>query len=288
MIQSLKFLYQLQYNKKYPIFAIIRFFEWKFIKLFKLTNYKKRVWGDRYLILNYDSFQSMWVMYNWIVDWEEFHLIQDYVMDGDVVIDIGSNMGFYTIWMSKFIGKTGVIHSFEPDPKNFNRLRGNIAVNKLDAQVFANEVALNDYDGIIKFTTGLDGENHISKHEETNINEIQCIKLDSYFQLRAITKISYIKIDVEGFEYSVLAGASNLLRDKKIDILQLEINKAISNSDHTVQGLLQLLQFYNYTLCWYDVISKKLIAIDFEHERENYFAVYDLGIVNNKLKMSVV
>jgi hypothetical protein len=39
----------------------------------------------------------MWVMYNWIVDWEEFKLIENYLENNDIVFDIGTNMGFYTV-----------------------------------------------------------------------------------------------------------------------------------------------------------------------------------------------
>lgn len=73
-------------------------------------------------------------------------------------------------------------------------------------QAHSNQSALNDHEGIVKFTRGLDGENHISQFEETNVDEIQCIKLDRFFQERSITKVSYLKIDVEGFEYAALAG----------------------------------------------------------------------------------
>ena len=102
MFNSLKSLYSSPYNKEHSVNAIVRFFEWKFIRLFKLTNYKKKVWKDKYILLNYDSFQSMWIMYNWMVDWEEFNLIKNFIKEKDFCLDVGSNMGFYTVWFSKF------------------------------------------------------------------------------------------------------------------------------------------------------------------------------------------
>ncbi len=286
MIGSLRNLFSFPYNKTHPFFAIVRFIEWKFIRLFKLKDYKKDLWQSRSIYLNYDSFQSMWIMYNYIVDWEEFNLISDYVKNGDVVADIGANMGFYTIWMSKFIGEKGSIHSFEPDSKNFQRLNQNIAINKLNEHVLANEVAVSDSAGTISFTKNLDGENHISKLGVENTKVITSVSLDDYFQEKKLSRISYMKIDIEGFEYMALMGASGLLKNRSIDIIQIEINKAMVHSGIGVEKLLQLLEQYDYTLCRYDVKGKKLVEMGYNDLRENYFAVHDIEKINQKLKIA--
>lgn len=283
MLTSIFSLFHAPYNTRHPFSAVFRFFEWKLIRLLKFTNYKKSLWGDKKIYLNYDSFQSMWIMYNYIVDWEEFNLIEKYVKNGDVVFDIGSNMGFYTIWFSKFIGNNGSVFSFEPDSKNFSRLKKNIELNNLDNQISANQLAVSDHDGVVKFTTGFDGENHISNSGETNISEVNSIRLDSFYQLKSITKVSYLKIDVEGFEYAVLKGGEELFNKKIVDIIQLEINSAIENSATSIEMILQLLKEYNYTLCKYDIVTNKLVSIDYHSERENYFAVADIYRINKKL-----
>jgi FkbM family methyltransferase len=225
----------------------------------------------------------MWVMYNYYVDWEEFNLISRYVKSGDEVFDIGANMGYYTIWMSKFIGN-GRIHSFEPDIKNFERLNKNIAINRLTNQVVSNKKAAGDMDGEIDFTTGLDGENHISNQTSENLVTIQSTQIDKYASENNIGAIAYMKIDVEGFEYAVLKGSNTFLVNKKIDIIQLEINNTICNSGKSITDLLELLSYYRYELCRFDVDKNQLIATEFVPERENYFAVYSLDAINVKLK----
>ena len=77
-MNSLKTLYQAPYNKKHPVSALVRFVYWKVIRLFKLKEVRYRVWNNRTILLDYNSFQSMWLMYNYIVDWEEFNLISKY------------------------------------------------------------------------------------------------------------------------------------------------------------------------------------------------------------------
>ena len=284
MLSSIRTLFQAPYNKKKPVFALRRFFYWKAIRVLKIRDRRYALWGDRALLLNYDSLQSMWIMYNYWVDWEEFNLISRYVRPGDVVFDIGTNMGFYTIWMSRFVGAHGRIHSFEPDQRNFGRLQANIGINKMGDRIRANNFAVSDIDGELRFTTGLDGENHISRSGEENVVTIPAKKLDSYVQEQGVDRIAYMKIDVEGFEYTVLKGADRLLSAKKIDILQLEINITLRHSNVTVDDLLQLLKRYGYTLCLFDVQNGVLMPVDYTKERENYFAVFDLHKANDRLR----
>jgi FkbM family methyltransferase len=283
-MNSFHTLFLAPYNKQYPVFAFVRFAYWKLIRLLKWKDVKYRLWDNRVIFLNYDSFQSMWIMYNYFVDWEEFNLIKNYVKSDNTLFDIGTNMGFYTIWMSQFIGK-GKIHAFEPDSGNFERLQKNIALNYLQNQVTINQSAASDKDGIVSFTSGLDGENHIADSTLKNTVPIQSQKIDSYIQQHSITSsIAYMKVDVEGFEYAVLKGSETALRTKQIDIIQLEINKTIVNSEKNIEDLLDLINEYQYQLCSYDVNNNQLKAIMFSPERENYFAVNDLNSINIKLK----
>jgi FkbM family methyltransferase len=223
-------------------------------------------------------------MYNYWVDWEEFNLIKNYIKSGDTVFDIGANMGFYTIWMSKFIGN-GKIHAFEPDSENFERLKKNIKINNLIKNVVANKIALSNLNGIISFTKGLDGENHIADSSNQNTLQLQSQKIDSYLKDLSINpSITYMKIDVEGFEYAVLKGADAILLNNQIEIIQIEINKTISNSGKSITDLLDLLNEYQYSLCRYDVENNLLISTVYADSRENYFAVSDLEKINFKLK----
>ena len=283
MFKSYKNLFLSPYNKQHRLFALRRFIYWKIIRAGKLKNVRFNLWHDRTILLNHDSFQSMWIMYNYIVDWEEFHLIKYTVKPGDVVFDIGANMGFYTIWLSKFIDD-GSIHSFEPDNANFNRLNENARINDLFERVHLNKMAVSDYDGEANFTQGLDGENHIAVKVEPKAVKIPSVKLDSYVGEKKISKIRYCKIDVEGFEFAVLKGARQLLLSKRIDVLQLEINDKIENAGVSIDTLTKFLEEVQYTLCSYDVQEFLLKPVIYSKERENYFAVSDIKKINTEIK----
>lgn len=283
MFTSLKSLFSSPYNRQHPLFALWRFMHWKCIRIFKRKNVLYSLWDDKRIYLDYDSFQSMWIMYNYIVDWEEFNLVKKIVKQGDTVADVGANMGFYTIWMSKFTNAPASIHSFEPDKKNYERLSKNIAANNLQQVVVANREGAGASEKEVMFTTGLDGENHIASEKSTNTVTVKLITLDKYCAAKNIHHIRYCKIDVEGFEIDVLKGAEKMLAGKKIDILQLEINKTLQNSGNTAENLLEVINSIGYTLCSYDVTNRQLVPIKYTAGRENYFAVADIEAANKSL-----
>ena len=284
MISSIIFLYKHPYNIQRPFFAFFRWVLWKLIQSLQFKQLKIKVWGNRFLYLNYDSFQSMWVMYNWIVDWEEFQLIEHYVEKNDVLFDIGTNMGFYTVWMSRFINQNGKIHCFEPDKLNYSRLQANISLNKIKSLIKTNRYAVSDFNGWLKFTEDRDGENHISNNALESTVEVQSIALDTYLEIQGIQHIAYMKIDVEGFELQVLKGAREILENKKVDIIQLEINQQLNNAGTKVSDLLFFLKNYGYNLYSYEPVSRCLIPIQYTHERENYFAIEDILKVNTRIR----
>jgi FkbM family methyltransferase len=222
-------------------------------------------------------------MYNYIVDWEEFNLIKDYVKPGDHVADVGSNIGYYTIWMSKFVGESGVIHAFEPDEKNFANLKNNCELNSL-SNVSLNKAALSDRNGKLLFTDALDGENHISLSRSHNVREVDSLTFDAYCSMNGVKNLSYVKVDIEGFELFFLKGSKAMLSGKLIDILQLELNNQVKNSSTSIEDILKEIERLGYKLCSYNTDIKKIESTQYRQERENYLAVSDIDLVNKRLR----
>lgn len=90
-------------------------------------------------------------------------------------------------------------------------------------------------------------------------------------------------MDIEGFEYDFLAGASLLLSQKRIDIIQIEINEQIRHSGRTIEELLELLNSFGYSLCRYDVNKKELLSTSYDPARDNYFSVADIKKINTSI-----
>lgn len=283
---SLSSLFKAPYNKGKMAFALYRFSVWMYVQLFKRTNYKFNIWNNRKLFLNYHSLQGMWLMHNYWVDWEEYNLIKEILNNDSTAFDIGANIGLYSLWMSKY-NQNGSVHAFEPDDNNYIFLKKNIRLNHLEGRVRINKTGIADKTGSLFLTKNIDVENHLTTEKTPEAVEIPIITLDDYCKQNAIRNIRYVKIDIEGFELSALRGAASLLTQGAIDVIQLEINSALSNSGASEDELISFLNSFGYYLARYDVEEKALENINYSKDRENYFAVRSIDELNRQIRNKV-
>jgi hypothetical protein len=133
-------------------------------------------------------------------------------------------------------------------------------------------------------TSGFDGENHLVDSNYSGISlTVDVVCLDEYCRQHKINRIDFIKIDVEGFELNVLKGGIILLTNKKIDVIQLEVNRALINSETSQQELISFVEQLEYIFCTYDHKTNKIIPVVVNDERENYFITHNLTKVNEIL-----
>lgn len=135
--------------------------------------------------------------------------------EGDVALDIGANIGWYSILLGKLMPGKSTIMAFEPDPFNFELLAYNIKQNSLTNIMLVN-CALSDNKEIKKLYRYSD--KNLGRHSLLNINggkfvEVEAVVLDDFLKERGIdiAKVKLLKIDVEGYEYFALSGAAQTL-----------------------------------------------------------------------------
>ncbi len=140
-------------------------------------------------------------------------LCKEIIKKGDVVIDIGANIGYYSVLFSKLVGRKGRVYAFEPLPKNFSLLLKNLKVNNC-SNVSAFNCAVSSTNGIATFRYNkryLGGGSLSYKEEHTDSFEVMTIKLDDF-----IKKADFVKMDIEGHEPEALKGMKNLRFDHLI------------------------------------------------------------------------
>lgn len=136
---------------------------------------------------------------------------------GDVIFDIGGNIGWFSLILNRIASETNVdIFSFEPDPTNFALLEENIRLNKA-ACVSPVQAAVAQESG--KMTLHLFGKSNRGRHSLLAIHEgetieIDTVTLDEFWQERALGDRApkFIKMDIEGFELMALKGATSVLQ----------------------------------------------------------------------------
>jgi FkbM family methyltransferase len=132
------------------------------------------------------------------------------IKSGDIVFDIGANVGFYTLLASVLVGPTGKVFSFEPVRRNIVYLRKHLQLNSI-RNVSVVECAISDRSGTALFDEG--PSSSMGCLSAMGSLSVATATLDELFSSAEISAPNYIKIDVEGAEAQVLAGAKRLLED---------------------------------------------------------------------------
>jgi FkbM family methyltransferase len=158
------------------------------------------------------------------------NLVRRNVSPGAIAIDVGANIGLTSIIMARRLSR---VLAFEPSPPNLDLLRRNLALNDLDnVEVIA--AAVSNRAGALAFHVAEFGpgsqvvsEGHFGRGAPTI--EVRSVRLDSF----GFPRIDFIKIDVEGHEPEVLAGARTLLeRDRPLIHMELNLRCLTAYADH--------------------------------------------------------
>jgi len=179
--------------------------------------------------------------------WEyESHLLSPYIQPGSFVIDVGANLGFMSAIFSSLAGDAGRIYSFEPSPTVYAKLLEVIRMNGC-ANVCANnmgcgreEQSLTLYSPLTSGNATLRPDRNL-EHEAMEKQSVRIVKLDDFLGPE-LDRLNFVKIDTEGFEDEVLAGARGLLQRFK-PVVYLELSAEYLAASKAAVGILRELGY---------------------------------------------
>lgn len=160
--------------------------------------------------INYNLYKHLYFIYKRISDKNEIKQIEKFIKPGMTVVDVGANIGFYTLLLSDLVGRKGRVYSFEPEKSNFNHLK-KMCRNRHN--VILNNLAVGEKDETINlYISNQLNVDHLTynSHEKRRIVPIKSISLDKYFSNKE--PIDFILVDTQGFDYYVLKGSINVLK----------------------------------------------------------------------------
>jgi|APSaa5957512535_1039671.scaffolds.fasta_scaffold00928_11 FkbM family methyltransferase len=173
-------------------------------------------------IMYLDEKDSLQLNFNGNFEPVETEIVKKEIKENDIVLDVGANIGYYSLIFAQLIGKSGKVYSFEPDPTNFEILKKNILVNKHENVILENK-AVSNKEGNLKLylSTENNGMHRIypSKWCKESI-DINSIKIDNYFNKNQ--KIDFIKLDIEGAEYDALLGMESIIQNNENIVIFIE------------------------------------------------------------------
>jgi FkbM family methyltransferase len=155
-------------------------------------------------------------------------LVKRYLHPGMTFVDVGANVGYYTaLAATQVAGGAGRVVAFEPSLYAFEKLKRWVEGNRLE-HVTAVNAGLSDSSGKTKIYLGIGSDNHtptMVAHENANATEVSIVTLDAEAERLGLDRIDLIKIDVEGHEPKMLAGAKRLLKERRIRAVLCEFNE---------------------------------------------------------------
>lgn len=152
-------------------------------------------------------------------------LVKRIIKNDWVILDIGANIGYYTTLFSDLVGDHGKVYAFEPTLHYLEALRANVAVNN-SSNVEIINTGLSDMESKSKIKIGDSSAtmHWISEAKERDTEIIELQTLDSFIEKRSISRLDFIKIDIDGHEPRVFKGASKTL-EKFRPVILFEISK---------------------------------------------------------------
>ncbi|GIK83873.1 MAG: hypothetical protein BroJett025_04950 [Patescibacteria group bacterium] len=210
------------------------------------------------------------------------NFINKTITNGDLVIDVGANIGSESI-LAASKGKNVKVFAFEPTDSLIPLLKENIAINGFSKRVEIIQKAVSKKNGKIKFVLEAESEiNHIASEniEDKNVKIVNCITLDTFVKEKGINYIDFLKVDVEGAELFVFQGAKNCFRENKISIILFELNKKIADFGYKSKELIELLKNNNFFVFKFDN-NEKLSLINANY---NFPKTVNLVAVSKKSK----
>ena len=162
-------------------------------------------------------------------EFRETGLIRQYLRAGDTFIDVGANIGWFTILAAHIVGQNGQVIAFEPSKKIYTHLQRNVQINSLN-NVKLEEFALAHKNGVAILSgatsknSGKGSITQIFNGLNNTVENVRTMRFDDYFLANNLKRVRFMKIDVEGAEMMVLQGARSLLEKRWVSYLIIEVN----------------------------------------------------------------
>lgn len=259
LFNTLKFIANHPANQGNKIGAVLRFVKWQFgSRLVPGALMYEWINGVK-LIIRPGETGLTGNMYCGLHEFEDMSYVLHVLDSDDLFIDVGANVGSYTLLACGVKGARG--YAFEPVPATFSRLQENLQINSLTSRVHALNMGLGDKDGVLSFTTEQGCVNHVITDEDETEDSVQVEVLTLNTALEG-TCPNVMKIDVEGFEAQVVCGAHEVLSNESLHSVVMELNGSEARYGFSEEKLLSTMLGYGFSTYSYDPFSRKLTSLD--------------------------
>ena len=182
------------------------------------------VWGNRMRAETFDRSLYLWLHRRGFMGAPERAVLGKLVKPGMTAVDVGANLGLYSLLLAGLVGPAGRVISFEPDPELFSLLRANCGANEA-AHVEAHHLALGSASDrmVLNRLTLNSGDNHLGPAGRTAFRRPLEVEVEPLDKLMPGLRPDFVKVDVQGWELKVLRGMESTLRSASNAGIYLEL-----------------------------------------------------------------
>jgi len=225
----------------------------------------------------------------------ERQFARSFLRSGDIFVDVGANIGLFSLIAARAVGEGGAVYAFEPARQNYQRLCDNVALNQL-RNVTCLPLALSSRSEQLVITVPLDGWDAWSSLAsptagvEFGSEEVPCISWDQFAgEHDLVGRVALMKIDVEGWEREVLRGAAATLARTDAPVLQVEFTDAAAEAaGSSCHQLYHALEALGYRMYSFDQRQRTLQPdpLRSQYPYLNLFAIKEVEPVRARLRRS--
>lgn len=258
LLQTLRFIANHPCNQHNKLAALKRYFRWQ-IGSRLLSGQVVHEWvnGARFLVRAGETGLTGNI-YTGLHEFEDMGFLLHYLRADDVFVDVGANVGSYTVLAGAAVGAR--CFAFEPVPETFARLVDNARLNHLDDRARCVNVGVGAEDGELWFSGDLDTVNHVLAAGETSAQAVK-VKVASLDSLLGGESPALIKIDVEGFETPVLDGAQAVLKRPSLHAVIMELNGSGTRYGFDEQKIVVRMAEYGFGTYSYNPFGRALFNL---------------------------
>jgi len=202
--------------------------------------------------------------------WEPYEtsLVLSMLQPGEVFVDVGANIGYFSVLAASVVGEGGAVIAFEPDPDNFRLLQANVALNGYREQVVVVEAGLagSCRAGQLFLSEDNLGDHQIYATADARSSLSVTLYNGSQYLADKLQRLDLLKVDTQGSEYEVMAGLLPLLRQlPSVPRIIIELTPwSLRQAGASGRALIELLATLGQPLWIIDHIEHALAASNAE------------------------
>lgn len=282
LVNTLNFILTHPLNRKRRFASMVDFFKWQVAsRMIPGDIIHEWINGSKFIVRKGETGLTGNV-YAGLHEFTDMAFLLHFLRSNDLFVDVGANAGSYSILAASVIGAKTV--AFEPVPSTFSRLKDNMRINHLDNRMRCLNKGLGASVGEISFSSADDTTNHVLAGGENRDDCINVLVTTLNDELKDQLP-SLIKIDVEGYETSVIQGGSDVLRMNCLKAIIMELNGSANRYGFDEDKIVDLLKGNGFMGYSYEPFGRQLSPIEGKNPQAgNTLFIRDREIVAERVK----